>query len=114
MTAPMGVTSQSADTPAIVKFLKEGGLTSILRTNLGGGHPPPRIHFAHSRSGGVTYTFQGPPELIRGTPPVPFLALHDGKKVFTPKKEEVVDYLTQLGLSKAEAEDVIRAVGTAP
>jgi hypothetical protein len=44
---------------------------------------------------------------------VPFFALHEAK-VFTGKVEEVVGFLESFGLSRAEAEEIVGAVGTAP
>ena len=43
---------------------------------------------------------------------VPYFALHE-TKVYAGKQERVVEFLTNFGLTRPEAEDVVHAVGTA-
>jgi hypothetical protein len=106
---------QAAPAPAkaeVLRYLKEGGLVSILQANLIGGREQPRAWLTYSPRGSVTHTFSADRGVIGGAP-VPFFALIEDK-VFTAKKEEVLSFLASFGLSRAEAEDVVAAVGTAP
>jgi len=100
------------DRAAVVRFLKGGGLSAILRSNLAGGRAQPRVWLTTDPRGEVSYTYFAREGLIGGAT-VPFLALHDGK-IFTAKRDEVMDFLHDLGLSRPEAEDVIGTIGTAP
>jgi len=72
------------DRATMVNFLKAGGLIGILRTNLGGPSPQPRVWLTLPRDGDVIHTFHGTPDLVGGAT-VPFRALHEGRKVFGPK-----------------------------
>jgi hypothetical protein len=58
------------------------------------------------------HTFAADRGLVGGAA-VPFFALLEDK-VFTAKRQQVIDFLASFGLTRAEAEDVVRAVGTAP
>jgi hypothetical protein len=100
------------DKAAVLKYLKEGGLVAILRSNLGGGRDQPRAWLTFDSRGNVTHTFVPERGLIGGAP-VPFFALIESR-VFTAKQPLVIDFLTTFHLTRAEAEDVIRSVGTAP
>jgi hypothetical protein len=44
---------------------------------------------------------------------VPFATLYGFEKVLLDRKEEVIGFLGSFGLTREEAEDVIRTVGTA-
>jgi hypothetical protein len=100
------------DKTAVLRYLTQGGLVKILQSNLGGGKNPPRVWLTFTRRGNVTHTFSPERGLVGGAA-VPFFALHEDK-VFLGKREAVVQFLTSFGLSRAEAEDVVGAVGTAP
>lgn len=95
----------------ILGYLKAGGLIAILRTNTGGRNPP-RVWLCRDNLGNITHTFVPERGLIGGRVP-PFLAYHFDK-VFKPRREEVIDFLTSFGLNRSDAEDVVREVGTAP
>jgi hypothetical protein len=97
---------------AILQYLKQGGLIAILRANLGGGANQPRVWLTLDSRGRVTHTFIADRGII-GPASVPFFALLEDR-VFAAKEDKVLDLLTSLGLTRAEAEDVIRSVGTAP
>jgi len=97
---------------AILRYFGESGLVEILRANLAGGRNQPRVWLTRTPQGAVTYTFAADRGLIGGGV-IPFFALH-GEKIFTPKRDEVVDFLLGFGLSRPEAEDVVASVGTAP
>ena len=99
-------------TAAIIDYLRYGGLTSILQSNLDGGRNQPRVWLCRDSLGGVTHTFYEQRGLVGGET-VPFWALYEDR-VFTPKREEVLKYLRSFGLSKAQAEEVLAEVGTAP
>lgn len=102
-------------TPAkaeIIEFLKEGGLLSILRANLSGGPRQPHVWLCLDSHSNVTYTFAAKDGALGGGA-VPFWALQD-ESIFTPKRDEVLNFVAGFGLSQAEAEDVVRSVGIAP
>ena len=99
------------DRAAIVRYLQEGGLVAILRSNLGGGPEQPRVWLTYTPRGELTHTFQSVCGLVGGST-VPFFALHEGR-VFRGKEEDVIRFLGSFGLDRAAAEGVIRVVGTA-
>jgi hypothetical protein len=99
------------DKAAVVRYLKEGGLVAMLQTNLVAGQQP-RASLALDPAGNLAYTL-APERSLLGGAEVPFFAVREGK-VYGPKREEVIGFLTAFGLSRAEAADVVRAVGTAP
>lgn len=98
------------DTTAVTKYLREGGLLEILRSNPGGGKNQPRVWLTYTPRGDVTHTFIAERGLVGGAT-VPCYALHNDK-VFAGKKEEVAAYLGTFGLSPVEAKSVIAGVGT--
>jgi hypothetical protein len=100
------------DKAAVLRYLKDGGLVAILRANQLGGPEEPRVWLAHDGRGDVGHTFSAARGVIGGAS-VPFFALHGGK-VSAPKRDEVIGFLTGLGLKRAEAREVVDAVGTAP
>jgi len=100
------------DRAAVVRFLKEGGLLAILRSNLAGGRAQPRAWLTTDPQGGIAHTYFAREGLIGGAA-VPSLALHEGK-IFAANREEVIDFLRHFGMSRPEAEDLIRTIGTAP
>lgn len=100
------------DKETIVKFLKEGGLVDILRCNLGGGPERPRVWLTYKPRGGITHTLI-PQRGVIGGAVVPFFALHE-YKVFVGKQDQVAEFLESFGLTRAEAQDVIASIGTAP
>lgn len=100
------------DREAVIDYLKQGGLLSILRSNLGGGPDQPRAWLTWDGRGHVIHTFE-PDRGIVGGATVPFFALLE-QKVFVPKVDQVVDLLTSFRLTRDEAVQVIRSVGTAP
>jgi hypothetical protein len=100
------------DKAAILRYLKEGGLVAMLRSNLTGDPNPPRVWLSYSPRGEVIHTFAAERGLIGGEA-APFFALLVDK-VYRPKTEEVIEFLSSFGLSREEAEEVVRAVGTAP
>jgi hypothetical protein len=97
---------------AIIRYLKEGGLVAILRANLGGGRRQPKAWLTYTPRGAVSHTFSPECGVVGGVT-VPFFALHE-EKVFVGKENEVIGFLASLGLNRAEAEEVVAAVGTAP
>lgn len=97
---------------AIMNYMKEGGLVDILRSNLGGGRNQPRAWLTYTPRGEVTHTLEAGRGVIGGSV-VPFFALHEDK-VFAGKENEVVAFLASFGLNRAEAKEVVSAVGTAP
>jgi hypothetical protein len=99
------------DKSAVLRYLQNGGLVALLRSNLGGGREQPRAWLTFDARGGVTHTFAADRGGIGGAT-VPFFALHEGK-VFTGKRNDVLQFLTSFDLTRSEAEEVHSAVGTA-
>lgn len=98
-----------ADAPRLVRYLKHGGLVSILHANLAGGKYQPRVWLCRDTLGNITHTFYEERGLVGGRT-VPLFALR-GERVFAPMRDQIVDYVESFGLSRADAEAVMRAVG---
>jgi hypothetical protein len=73
----------------IQKYVKSGGLLSILRRNMSGEHKQPTVWLCRDSLDRVTFTFDEQRGLAGGRR-VPFFALR-GEKIFSPKVSEVVD-----------------------
>jgi hypothetical protein len=97
----------------ILDYLKRGGLVAILLSNRSGGKNQPRVWLCADSYGHVTHTFTEELGQIGGRP-VPFQALHENSKVFSPRKDEVISFLGGFDLTRREAESVVRSVGTSP
>ena len=93
----------------IVAYLKNSGLTRILRSNLTGAGRRPRAWLKADAAGNVTHTFIEEWGEVGGAA-VPSSALHD-RKIFDPKADEVFHFLLTFGLSKEEAKQVVESVG---
>lgn len=100
------------DKESIVNYLTDGGLVEILRSNLGGGRNPPRVWMTYTPRGGVTHTYVKDRGMIGGAS-VPFFALQENR-VFKGKVEEVRTFLADFGLDRADADEILAAVGTSP
>ncbi|HUY34020.1 MAG TPA: hypothetical protein VMV69_14830 [Pirellulales bacterium] len=100
------------DNPAVMRYLKEGGLVAILQSNLGGGRNQPKAWLTYTSRGDITHTFDAQRGVIGGAA-VPFFALHEDR-VFAGKKGQVIEFLAGFGLSRSDAEDVVAKVGTGP
>ena len=100
------------DREQVIQYLKEGGLLAILRSNLGGGRGTPRAWLTLDTQGRPIHT-SDPERGLVGGGAVPFFALQE-YRVFAPKREEVVGFLSTFGLTPFEAEDVVRSVGMVP
>jgi hypothetical protein len=100
------------DKAKIIEYLKSGGLVSILQSNSVGGKNQPRTWLCLDNLGNVTHTFI-PERGIVGGQVVPFRAVHNDK-VFSPKRDLVLSFLSSFSLSRHEAERVISQIGTAP
>jgi hypothetical protein len=100
------------DRARVIEYLKGGGLIAILRLNLGGGRSRPRVWLSVDSNGQLTHTFDSERGLVGGDI-IPLFALQ-GEQIFTPKAEEVIGFLSNFELTRPEAEDVVRSVGTAP
>jgi hypothetical protein len=100
------------DNAAIVRYLKEGGLVEILRSNLRGGPEQPRVWLTYRPRGQLTHTLQEERGVVGGAT-VPFFALHEDR-IFKGKVEQVARYLESFGLERDEVEEIIAAVGMAP
>jgi hypothetical protein len=100
------------DKAAVMKYLKEGGLEAILRSNFAGEPKQPKVWLTYTPEGDLTPTslaVRG----VGGGGRVPFFALHKGL-AFTGKPDEVLTFLGSFGLTRSEAEEVLSSVGAAP
>jgi len=95
----------------VIDYLINGGLVSILRSNLSGGKSQP-VWLCLDQLGNVTHTFISERGIVGGQL-VPFSALYEDK-VFAPKLNSVLSYIQSFGLNRQEAEKVVSEVGTAP
>jgi hypothetical protein len=103
-----------ADKAAVRQYLKQGGLAELLQTNLRDGGDPPQVWLTFTPRGQLAPTFNPGLKVTGKGTPAPFFAVLKNK-VYAPDKAKVVEYLiTCFGLAREEAEDVVRAVGTAP
>jgi hypothetical protein len=100
------------DKQKIMGYLVNGGLISILRSNLSGGKNQPRAWLCLDQLGNVTHTFI-PERGLTGGQLVPFWAMQEDK-VFTTKQDAVVSFVESFGLNHQEAKKVISEVGMAP
>jgi hypothetical protein len=96
----------------IINYLRNGGLISILFTDLSGGRNQPRVWLCRDSLGNLTHTFAEERGIVGGRT-VPFSAIY-GDRVFSPKKDEVLSFLQSFNLNRDEAEYVLASVGTAP
>lgn len=101
------------ETGQVIEYLKAGGLIAVLMTNLDGGRDQPKLWLKKNSSGYVSYAFTPEPG-SRGGETVPFGVLHGGNRILGPKADEVATFLESFGLDRSQADDVIRAVETAP
>jgi hypothetical protein len=97
---------------AVIDYLQQGGLLAILQSNLGGGRSQPRVWLTFDPNGRIVHTFDEERGVLGGET-VPFFALQE-YRVFTPKAQQVIDFLASFGLSRAEAQQVVTALGTSP
>ena len=97
---------------AVLAYFKQGGLSTILQSNLVGGQNQPRVWLTLDSRGKVMPTFTADRGMIGGEP-VPVQA-PNGDRIFAAKEEEVVTFLQTFGLTRTEAVEVIRSVGTMP
>lgn len=97
------------NTQAVIDYLKTGGLITILQKQ-----NVQAVWLYTREDGSVRHTFTQPDHGVGGQP-IPRSASTDGK-VFcaVPNKERVVEFLKGIGLSGTEADEVIKAAGTAP
>src|SRR5205823_3542793 len=102
----------SIDKAKVIRYLKNGALLSILMTDTPGGRNQPRVWIRPNTLGNLTYTF-APERGVLGGALVPFGTLYVFEKILLDRKEEVIGFLSSFGLTREEAEDVIRSVGTA-
>jgi hypothetical protein len=107
---PPGEGPPPLDHAKVVEYLADGGLTSILRTNLAGPDRQPRVWLCPSQLGNVTHTFVAK-RGVRGGQSVPYRALR-GHRIARPKVDEVLAFLEGFGLSRPEAAGVVKRVGT--
>jgi hypothetical protein len=91
----------------ILDFLANGGLASILHRN-----SRDRVWLRLDPLGGVTYTFNEGYSTTGGQAP-PLYVMY-GEKIFEPEREQVIKFVESFGLTREQAQRVVRAIGTAP
>lgn len=109
---PGAETTRSIDKRKIVDYLVNGGLISILRSNLSGGRNQPRVWLCLDQLGNVTHTYV-PERGVVGGQFIPFSAVQDDK-IFAPQRESVISFVENFGLNRQQAQTVVSEVGTAP
>ncbi len=100
------------DKEQAITYLEQGGLLSILRSNLSGGPNAPRVWLWTDGSGKVNHTFIEERGVVGGEI-VPAWALHEDK-LFTPKLDAIRSFLGSFGLNPDESDRVIRSAGALP
>jgi hypothetical protein len=100
------------DKDKITDYLTNGGLVSILRSNLSGGRYQTRAWLCLDNLGNVTHTFVPERGMIGGEL-VPWGAVHDDK-IFRPTRDSVLSLIQSFGLTRDEAEKIVSKIGTAP
>jgi len=108
--AEQGIQSISSDD--IVRYLENGGLVQVLKSNMSGGRNQPRVWLGRDSLGNVVHTFVAERGEVGGAT-VPFFALQDNR-ISRPNLPEVLAFLSTFGLSKRDAQQVVDAVGIAP
>lgn len=96
----------------ILDYLINGGLIAILRSNTAGGRNQPRVWLRSDSAGNVTHTFD-PTLGVVGGEVIPFMAIHEDR-IFSPKRDEVLNYLQGFKISRKDAEQILTTIGTAP
>src|SRR5581483_9481414 len=96
----------------ILNYLKNGGLGLILIAGMTRERREPHVWLCRGNLGGVTHTFVRKLGLVGGAP-IPVGLYRTGGKVNRQHIEEVIAILNQFGLSREEAQEVIKEVGTA-
>jgi hypothetical protein len=94
----------------ILAYLKNAGLTRMLRVDSPGRQFQPRAWLCVNQLGDITHTF-APERGLLGGGTVPYGALCFDR-IRKSKVGEVVEFLEHFGLSKKEAEQLIREIGT--
>ena len=97
----------------ILEFLKNSGLVGMLISNPWREPEDPPAWLCRTPTGKITYTFSPSHGMIGGKL-VPHFTLWEGDKIDARKTDEVAEFLLSFGLTREEAEDVIRAVGVSP
>ncbi|MEX2142728.1 MAG: hypothetical protein WD894_25965 [Pirellulales bacterium] len=110
--APDAEMAAPIESDEITDYLTNGGLISILRSNLSGGKYQPRAWLCRDQLGNITHTFV-PERGMVGGQLVPSLAMRD-RKILRPKREAVLSFVESFGLNSKEAERVVSEVGTTP
>jgi hypothetical protein len=100
------------DKSSVLHYLKEGGLVTILQSNLRREQDQPRAWLSYTRAGEITHTLSGERGLVGGAT-VPYFALLEDK-VYAAKQQQVLEFLTTFGLNRDEAKEVVQTIGTAP
>ncbi len=102
----------SVDKAKRIEYLKNVGLIAILEAGRG-GRDQPKVWLCKDSLGNVIHTFvEGRGNM--GGKTIPIGALDERKHIFTPKAAEVAEFLQSFDLDRAEADAIIRHVGTSP
>jgi hypothetical protein len=95
------------DPQAIKDFLIQGGLISMLVRN-----SPEAVWLRRGPHGKLTYTYiEG--YSATGGAPAPVFAVSE-ERVFSGKRDTVIEFLKSFGLPDKDAEEVVTTVGTHP
>ena len=97
---------QQLDPAEIKEFLIDGGLVGMLIR-----HTPQRVWLLRVPQGVMMFTYIEGYSVTGGEYP-PTTALH-GEKISASKRDAVIRFIQSFGLSKSNAEDVVRKIGVA-
>ena len=96
----------------VVGFLVGGGLVDMLGRHGKYGRNPARVWLTYNPIGVMTYTFLEEDGLVGGANVPPGALTEDQRKIFEPKKGEVVAFVRSFGLAQTDAVEVVRRIGT--
>lgn len=95
----------------VKEHMVNAGLIEILRSNMEGGKYQPRVWLGHDSLGNITHTFAEERGSVGGAIP-PISAIWNSR-IHKQKVDKVIEFLMTFGLSKSDAEEVVKKVGTA-
>lgn len=110
--APEDEMSPAPSKPALMNYLKNGGLVKILKLNIPGNRDISPVWLTLRSDGRIAPTLNDSGHDLGGAV-VPFNSLVDGK-IQARKRHRVTVFLTSFGLTSSQADEVVRAIGTAP
>lgn len=94
----------------MVDYFSKGGLIEVLNSNYAGGAGS--VWLTRDSLGNLVHTFVAERGITGGVS-IPSMATQS-QKIFSPKMDEVLNFLRAFGLTNEQATDVVEKVGTTP